>query len=130
VRVYAKTRNGSLTSLCSADSVRSLVISQRLLGTREIAVFHHTDCGMLTFTSDQLRDIVKGDAQADEGVAAALQAIGSFHEFSDVEASIKSDVAFLKNHPLILKETTITGWVHEVETGRVRPLSFTDSCAD
>jgi len=103
------------------DSIRSLVISQRLLGTREIAVFHHTDCGMLTFTTPQLREILKGSAEgADtEKVSVAADAI-QFLEFSDLDKSVKDEVEFVRAHPLILKETEVTGWVYHVESGKVR----------
>lgn len=74
---------------------------------------------MLTFTTDQLRGLVKSAAPGDESVARAVDNI-HFHEFSDVEGSVKSDAEFLKTHPLILKETVVTGWVYEVETGKVR----------
>jgi len=105
------------------DSIRSLVISQRLLGTREIAIFHHTDCGMLTFTTGELREKLKGSAEeskADE-VAAAADAI-QFLEFSDLEESVKEEVEFVKAHPLIMKETEVTGWVYHVESGKVRRM--------
>lgn len=103
------------------DSIRSLVISQRLLGTREIAVFHHTDCGMLTFTTAQLREKLKASAEEGnaERVAAAADGI-QFLEFSDLDRSIKDEVEFVKNHPLILKETEVTGWVYHVESGKIR----------
>ncbi|KAJ7594917.1 carbonic anhydrase [Mycena floridula] len=106
---------------CARDAVRNIVISQRLLGTREIAVFHHTDCGMLTFSSSQLRDIVKKETAGDE-VAQAVDAI-DFLEFNDVEASVKEDVEFLKNHPLVLKGTTVTGWIDDVKTGKVSQVA-------
>lgn len=103
------------------DSIRSLVVSQRLLGTREIAVFHHTDCGMQTFTTPELREKLKGTAEGRdaEQVAAAADAI-QFLEFSDLEKSVKEEVEFVKAHPLIFKETEVTGWIYHVETGRVR----------
>lgn len=103
------------------DSIRSLIISQRLLGTREIAVFHHTDCGMLTFTTAQLREKLKGSAAESEAqkVGAAADGI-EFLEFSDLEKSIKEEVEFVKAHPLIVKETEVTGWVYHVESGKVR----------
>jgi carbonic anhydrase len=74
---------------------------------------------MLTFKSDQLRGIVKDAHPSDQAVANAIDAFPTFHEFSDVEGAIKSDVEFLKKHPLILKETHVTGWVYECETGKV-----------
>jgi carbonic anhydrase len=100
------------------EALRSIVISQRLLGTREIAVFHHTGCGMLTFTTPQLRDIVKKAHPGDEGVAKEVDSI-DFLEFPHLEESVKSDVKHLEDNPLVLKETTITGWIYEVETGKV-----------
>lgn len=102
------------------DSIRSLVISQRLLGTREIAVFHHTDCGMQTFTTSQLREKLKASAEAGdaEKVAAAADAV-QFLEFSDLDEAVKEEVEFVKTHPLILKETEVTGWVYHVESGKV-----------
>ncbi|KAJ7129254.1 carbonic anhydrase [Mycena epipterygia] len=100
------------------DELRSLVISQRLLGTREIAVFHHTDCGMLTFASNDVRSIVKDAAKGDAVVAARVDAI-DFLEFKDLEGSIKEDVAWLKSEPLLLPETTVTGWIYDVKSGKV-----------
>ncbi|THH21005.1 hypothetical protein EW146_g462 [Bondarzewia mesenterica] len=101
----------------AADAIRSIVVSQRLLGTREIALFHHTDCGMLTFKTEQLRDIVKSAAPGDQKVASLVDGL-HFHEFDDVKAAVQKDVQLLREHPLILKETKITGWVYEVETGK------------
>ncbi|KAJ6616221.1 carbonic anhydrase [Mycena sp. CBHHK59/15] len=103
------------------DALRSLIISQRLLGTREIAVFHHTDCGMLTFSTDALRSIVKDAAKGDAMVAAQVEAI-DFLEFSDVEGSVKADVAWLKSEPLLLSDTTVTGWVFDVKSGKVQQI--------
>lgn len=102
------------------DSIRSLVISQRLLGTREVAVFHHTDCGMQTFTTPQLREKLKSSAEQGEAVkvAAAADAI-QFLEFSDLDEAVKEEVEFVKTHPLIIKETEVTGWVYHVESGKV-----------
>ncbi|KAL1739812.1 carbonic anhydrase, partial [Schizophyllum fasciatum] len=101
------------------DAIRNLVVSQRLLGTREIVLFHHTDCGMLTFTTEQLRQLVKDASPGDSAVASAVEQIGSFLEFQDLEGSVRQDVEFLKKHPLILKETSVTGWIYDVKTGKV-----------
>lgn len=111
------------------DSVRSLVISQRLLGTREIAIFHHTDCGMLTFTTPQLREKLKASAEEGdaEKIAAAADVI-QFLEFSDLDKSVKEEVEFVKAHPLILKETEVTGWVYHVESGKVRVQFIVEEC--
>nr|5ZTP_A Chain A, carbonic anhydrase [Glaciozyma antarctica]5ZTP_B Chain B, carbonic anhydrase [Glaciozyma antarctica] len=100
----------------ASDALRSLVISQELLGTREVIVIHHTDCGMLTFRSDQLHGLVKKRVAHEH--FAAVDSLACL-EFPDVDESIKEDVAFLKNHPLILPETVISGYRYEVETGKL-----------
>ncbi|KAJ7770914.1 hypothetical protein DFH07DRAFT_1057966 [Mycena maculata] len=98
------------------DAIRSLVISQRLLGTREIAVYHHTGCGMITFRGSELKRLVKWANPDNSSLAKQIDAI-DFLEFNDLEQSVKDDVKFLKDSPLILKETKITGWIHDIETG-------------
>ncbi|KAL1761817.1 carbonic anhydrase [Schizophyllum commune] len=101
------------------DAIRNLIISQRLLGTREIILFHHTDCGMLTFTTDQLKEIVKDASPGDTAVASAVDSFDSFLDFKDLEGSVREDVEFLKSHPLILKDTPVTGWIYDVKSGKV-----------
>lgn len=88
-----------------------------MLGTREIAIFHHTNCGMTSFTSEQLRNLIK--EQTPEA-GPLVDAIPTFYEFSDLEASVKNDVQLLKDSPLILEETVISGWIQDVATGKVR----------
>jgi len=97
------------------DALRSLVISQRLLGTREIVVLHHTDCGMLTFTNEQLAAKI----QSDLGVDVSGQ---DFLPFADLEQSVRDDVAFLRNSPLIPKDIPISGAIYDVRTGRVHEV--------
>jgi carbonic anhydrase len=99
----------------AADALRSLVISERLLGTTEIVVLHHTDCGMLTFTNDQLADKV----QADLGVDVRGQ---DFYPFPDLDQSVRDDVAFLRESPLIPKDIAISGAVYDVATGAIREV--------
>lgn len=101
----------------SRDALRSLVISQRLLGTNEIAVIHHTDCGMLTFTNPDLHAKVKQDLGAD---ASAID----FLPFSDVEESVREDVAFLLSSPLIPANVVIRGFVYDVKTGKLNEVHF------
>lgn len=96
--------------------MRSIVVSQRLLGTREIAVFHHTDCGTLTFTTEQLRTIVRHVSPSDE----AVDKIG-FLGISKSEDNVKSDVKFVEENPLWLPETKITGWTYDFNSGEVCP---------
>lgn len=99
------------------EALRSLVISQRLLGTNEIAVIHHTDCGMLTFTNPDLHAKVKQDLGADSSGI-------DFFPFSDVEESVREDVAFLLSSPLIPGEVLIRGFVYDVHTGRLSEVHF------
>jgi len=104
------------------EALRSIIISQRLLGTREIAVFRHTGCGMLTFTTPQLRDIIKKAHPGDAVLAAQVDAI-DFQEFPHLEERVKVDVEFLQQSPLVLKDTKITGWVYSVETGKITQIA-------
>ncbi len=98
------------------DALRSLVISQRLLGTNEIAVIHHTDCGMLTFTNPVLHAKVKQDLGAD---STAID----FLPFSNVEESVREDVEFLLSSPLIPNDVPIRGFVYDVRTGRLNEVA-------
>jgi len=102
----------------SKEALRSIIISQQLLGTREIAVFHHTDCGMLTFSNSDIKSLLK-----EKYPAAADEVEGiDFLPFGNLEGSVKEDVEYLKQHPLVLKETKITGWIYEVETGKSKQI--------
>ncbi len=97
------------------DALRSLVISQQLLGTREIVVLHHTDCGMLTFTNEHLAAKIASELGVDvEGQ--------DFLPFADLEQSVRDDVAFLRNSPLIPKDIPISGAIYDVRTGRVHEV--------
>ena len=101
----------------SDDAIRSLVISYKLLGTREFYVIHHTDCGMLTFTNDQLRDMLKRDTSSDE--ASRID----FLPFADLTASVEDDVKRIRAHPLIPAGIPIYGFVFDVKTGRLEEVA-------
>jgi carbonic anhydrase len=98
------------------EALRSLVISQQLLGTREVAVIHHTDCGMLTFTNQQLRDRVRQRLGVDAGAV-------DFLPFRDVEESVRDDLTFLLASPLIPEDIPIRGFVYDVRTGQLTEVS-------
>ncbi|KAL1409135.1 hypothetical protein Q8F55_005962 [Vanrija albida] len=100
----------------AADALRSLIISQQLLGTREIHIVHHTDCGMVTFTNEVLRAKLVDELHTHAGDGI------DFLAFPELEASVRDDVAFLRGHELILKESKIVGWVYQVEDGKVRKV--------
>jgi carbonic anhydrase len=94
------------------DALRSLIISQRLLGTREVAVIHHTDCDMLTFSNRDLRVKVKEDLGKDTGEF-------DFLPFTDLEGSVRQDLEFLQATQLLDPETVFRGFVYDVRTGRL-----------
>src|SRR3954447_4021310 len=100
----------------AADALRSLVISQRLLGTQEVLVVHHTDCGMLTFDNPTLYGICREDLGAD---ASDID----FLPFSDLEQSVREDVEIIRSSPLIAKGTPVTGFVYDVQTGKIHEVA-------
>ncbi len=99
--------------LATDDAIRSLVISQRLLGTEEILVIEHTGCGMLTFDDNEVR----GSIATATGAEVDLPLLA----FPDLEANLIAQVERIRSHPWI-KDVPVTGAVYEVETGRLRPV--------
>jgi carbonic anhydrase len=97
------------------DEIRSLAISQRLLGTEEIMLIHHTDCGMLTFTDDQFREEIRRDTGVKPQWAAEC--------FGDVEDDVRQSIARIQASPFIPRKDTIRGFVYEVETGSLHEVT-------
>ena len=97
------------------DEIRSLAISQRLLGTEEIVLIHHTDCGMLTFTDDEF----KRQIQDEIGIKPEWAA----ESFDDLEGDVRQSIARIKASPFIPNKDFVRGFVYEVETGRLREVS-------
>ena len=97
------------------DEIRSLAISQRLLGTDEIILIHHTDCGMLTFTDDEFR----AQVQADTGIKPNW----SCETFADLEEDVRQSIARIKNSPFIPKKDSVRGFVYDVATGKLDEVS-------
>jgi carbonic anhydrase len=93
------------------DEIRSLAISQRLLGTEEIILIHHTDCGMLTFTDDDFRRQI----QDDTGVKPEW----ATEAFDDLEEDVRQSIARIKASPFIPKKDQVRGFVYDVENGRL-----------
>src|SRR5436309_14260245 len=100
----------------SDDAIRSLAISQQLLGTNEVVVIHHTDCGMLTFANEDLRKKLKQQLNAD---AEHID----FLPFKDLEQSVRDDVATIQNSPLILKNIEVSGFIYDVKSGKLLPIT-------
>ena len=96
------------------DEIRSLAISQRLLGTTEIILIHHTDCGMLTFTDDEF----KRSIQEDTGIKPEWAA----EAFPDLDEDVRQSIARIKASPFIPNKDSVRGFVYEVETGRLREV--------
>ena len=94
------------------DMIRSLVISQQQMGTREIVVLHHTDCGAQTFKNDEFTAYLNKEL----GVDVSDQ---DFLPFTDVEESVREDMAILRKSPLIPEDVIISGAVYDVDTGRM-----------
>jgi len=97
------------------DEIRSLAISQRLLGTREIILIHHTDCGMLTFTDDDFRAAI----QADTGIRPAWSA----EAFSDLDTDVRQSIARIKASPFIPQKDSVRGFVFDVATGKLNEVT-------
>jgi carbonic anhydrase len=96
------------------DAIRSLLISQRLLGTEEIILIHHTDCGMLTFKDDD----VKAKIESETGIRPPFALVA----FSNLDADVRQSIGRIKASPFIPRKGKIRGFVYDVETGRLREV--------
>ena len=96
------------------DEIRSLAISQRLLGTKEIILIHHTDCGMLTFTDDEF----KAGIQAETGIKPEWAA----EAFSDLDEDVRQSIKRIKNSPFIPHTDAVRGFVFDVATGQLNEV--------
>ena len=97
------------------DEIRSLAISQRLLGTREIILIHHTDCGMLTFTDDDF----KRDLQSETGIKPQWAA----EAFGDVEEDVRQSLRRIEASPFVVLHTSLRGFVFDVATGKLTEVT-------
>jgi carbonic anhydrase len=96
------------------DEIRSLAISQRLLGTEEIMLIHHTDCGMLTFTDDQFHEALEQDT--------GVRPEWAVETFSDLEENVRESIRRIEESPFVAKKDAVRGFVYEVETGGLREV--------
>jgi carbonic anhydrase len=97
------------------DEIRSLAISQRLLGTEEIVLIHHTDCGMLTFSDDGFKQSIQDETGIKPEWAAEA--------FSDLDTDVRQSMARIKASPFIPRKDSVRGFVYEVESGRLREVT-------
>jgi carbonic anhydrase len=118
----------------SDDAIRSLVISHKLLGTREWFVVHHTDCGMETFTDEVMRDLLRQSLETARLGAEGWQDVGigpgsaegdyiDWLTIRDQAASVVADVARIRKHPLVSRKIPIYGYIYEVKTGSLVEVS-------
>lgn len=96
------------------DMIRSLVISQRKLGTREIILIHHTDCGALTFTDDELRNELLDET--------GLKPTWSPESFRDLDADLRQSIERLRRNPFLVDSTQVRGFVFDVHSGLLREV--------
>ena len=99
----------------SDDAIRSLVISQRLLGTREIIIIQHTDCGMLTFRDDDVKDAI----EADTGLRPSF----ALEAFGDLEENVRQSIRRIKVNPFIPVKDSVRGFVYDCATGRLNEVA-------
>jgi carbonic anhydrase len=97
------------------DAIRSLAISQRLLGTTEIILIHHTDCGMLTFTDDDFKRAI----QDETGVKPAWSA----EAFPDLAEDVRQSLHRIENSPFVTKHTSARGFIFDVATGKLTEVT-------
>jgi carbonic anhydrase len=97
------------------DVIRSLTISQRLLGTREIMLIHHTDCGMLTFTDADLKKQILDET----GIKPPF----AMEAFTDVDADVRQSVVRVKTSPYVPHKDQVRGFVFDVESGQLREVT-------
>jgi carbonic anhydrase len=104
------------------DEIRSLAISQRLLGTTEIVLVHHTDCGMLTFKDDDFRRQIEQETGVRPEWAAET--------FEDLDEDVRQNVARINASPFIPHKDSVRGFVYDVATGRLREVDLSESAPD
>jgi len=97
------------------DEIRSLAISQRLLGTREIVLIHHTDCGMLTFSDDQFKRAIQDET--------GIKPTWSAEAFPDVDEDVRQSIRRIKASPFIPHKDAVRGFVFDVATGKLNEVS-------
>ena len=102
--------------IATEDAIRSLIISTKLLGTREFIVINHTDCGMLTFKDKDLQDRLTKET----GVNASKI---NFHSFSNLEENVRTQVERIKTNPFLPKDIPVTGFVYDVQSGKLKRVT-------
>ena len=97
------------------DAIRSLAISQRLLGTTEIILIHHADCGMLTFSDDEVKDQIERDT----GIRPPF----AMESFRDLDGAVRQSMARIAASPFLPSKSSVRGFIYDVKTGRLREVT-------
>lgn len=103
--------------IATEDALRSLIISQQLLGTQEVMIINHTDCGMLTFKDEDLR------SRLEQQTGASVVAPAAFHAFDDVKENVRRQMKKIQAHPWIPDRIPVRGFVYDVRDGRLKEVS-------
>ncbi|HXG33467.1 MAG TPA: carbonic anhydrase [Bryobacteraceae bacterium] len=99
------------------DALRSLIISHHLLGTQEFMIINHTDCGMLTFTDESLRNRLTKET------GTAVASPPAFHTFTDLDEHVRQQIQKIRAHPWIPRSIAVRGFVYDVRDGRLREVA-------
>ena len=102
--------------IVTEDALRSLIISHHLLGTQEVIIINHTDCGMLTFKDEDLR------ARLQQQTGTAVVSPASFQAFTHLERNVQEQIQKLKSHPWVPKQISVRGFVYDVKTGKLKEV--------
>jgi carbonic anhydrase len=102
--------------IATEDALRSLLISHHLLGTQEFLIINHTDCGMLTFKDEDLRN------RLEKQTGTAVFAPAHFHGFTDLENNVRRQIENVRSHPWIPKQIPVRGFIYDVKTGKLREV--------
>ena len=102
--------------IATEDALRSLLISHHELGTEEFIILNHTDCGMMTFKDEELRD------RLEKQTGAAAFAPAHFHAFTDLESNLRRQIERVRSHPWVPKHIPVRGFIYDVKTGRLHEV--------
>jgi carbonic anhydrase len=103
--------------IVTEDALRSLIISHHLLGTQEIMIINHTDCGMLTFHDHELKHKLQ------QATHTSVVAPAVFHAFADLDANVREQIQKVKTHPWLPSSIPVRGFVYDVRTGKLREVA-------
>ena len=107
--------------IVTEDAIRSLIISHHLLGTQEFMIINHTDCGMLTFKDDDLREKLQQETHT------ATVAPTVFHSFDKLEVNVRQQIQKIRSHPWIPKHIPVRGFIYDVRTGKLNEVTALSS---